>query len=70
MNMNDAQRQRAIYIDLEWNCWDGPPIPGRHQEVIEIGVVEVRLDSLEMIAVLGVTIASGGFLFGARNDRR
>lgn len=47
--MIDAQHERALYIDLEWNCWDGPPIPGRYQDIIEIGVVEVRLDTLEMI---------------------
>ena len=45
----DTRHQCAIYIDLEWNCWDGPPIPGRHQDVIEIGVVEVYLDTLERI---------------------
>jgi inhibitor of KinA sporulation pathway (predicted exonuclease) len=49
MTAVDAQHEHALYIDLEWNCWDAAPIPGRHQEIIEIGVVEVRLDTLEMI---------------------
>jgi inhibitor of KinA sporulation pathway (predicted exonuclease) len=49
MTTVEAQHERALYIDLEWNCWDGLPVPGRHQDIIEIGVVEVRLDTLETV---------------------
>lgn len=48
MNMDNAQHECAIYIDLEWNCWDGPPLPGRHQDIIEIGVVELDLKTLQL----------------------
>jgi inhibitor of KinA sporulation pathway (predicted exonuclease) len=47
MNITEAQHELALYIDLEWNCWDGPPIPGRYQEIIEIGIVEMNLATLE-----------------------
>jgi inhibitor of KinA sporulation pathway (predicted exonuclease) len=49
MSITEAQFERALYIDLEWNCWDGPPVPGRYQEIIEIGVVEVDLAALETL---------------------
>jgi DNA polymerase III epsilon subunit-like protein len=43
-----ATHERALYIDLEWNCWDGLPPAGRRSEIIEIGAVEVDLNSLEI----------------------
>ncbi|QNI32087.1 exonuclease domain-containing protein [Alloacidobacterium dinghuense] len=41
--------ERAIYVDLEWTCWDGHPPAGRVREIIEIGAVEVNLNSLEIV---------------------
>jgi inhibitor of KinA sporulation pathway (predicted exonuclease) len=37
-----------LYIDLELTCWEGPIPPGRYTEIIEIGLVEVDLHSLEI----------------------
>ena len=49
MIMDDSvQHARALYIDLEWTCWDGPPPPGMTQEIIEIGVAEMDLITLEI----------------------
>ena len=39
----------ALYIDLEWTCWDHPPPPGIKQEIIEIGIVAMKLDTLTII---------------------
>ena len=39
----------ALYIDLEWTCWDCPPPPGIKQEIIEIGVVALDLKTLKII---------------------
>lgn len=39
---------RSIYIDVEQSCWTGPPPPGMRQEIIEIGVVEMDLQTLEI----------------------
>lgn len=45
---DSVQHARALYIDLEWTCWDGPPPPGMTQEIIEIGIVEMDLITLEI----------------------
>lgn len=39
---------RAVYIDLEWNCWDSAKRTTQHREIIEIGAVEVNLETLEL----------------------
>ncbi len=39
----------ALYIDLELNCWNGPPPAGRAPEIIEIGAVEVDLNDLRLV---------------------
>ncbi|MCB9895729.1 MAG: exonuclease domain-containing protein [Planctomycetes bacterium] len=36
-----------IVLDLECTCWDGAPPPGQGQEIIEIGLCMLRLDTLE-----------------------
>jgi len=40
---------RALYLDLEWTCWNVPPPPGMQPEIIEIGIVEMDLDTLEVV---------------------
>lgn len=44
--IDDAKHARSLYIDLELTCWDGPPPAGTRPEIIEIGAVEMDLDSL------------------------
>lgn len=39
----------ALYLDLEWTCWDAPPPLGMRPEIIEIGIVEMDLDTLTCI---------------------
>ena len=44
-----VQHTRALYIDLECLCWDGPAPPGMKQDIIEIGVVEMDLGTLQIV---------------------
>ena len=40
----------ALIIDLEATCWrEGSPPPGQYQEIIEIGIATIDLDSLQII---------------------
>jgi inhibitor of KinA sporulation pathway (predicted exonuclease) len=43
---NHLSHAHALYLDLEWTCWDAPPPPGMRQEIIEIGIVEMDLLTL------------------------
>ena len=45
----DLYRSQALFLDLEWTCWNAPPPPGMQQEIIEIGITEMHLTSLEII---------------------
>src|ERR1700722_19196908 len=46
---NDGKHHlRSLYIDVEQTCWAGPPPPGMRQEIIEIGIVEMDLQTLEI----------------------
>ena len=45
---DEKHHTRSIYIDVEQSCWTGPPPPGMRQEIIEIGVVEMDLQTLEI----------------------
>jgi inhibitor of KinA sporulation pathway (predicted exonuclease) len=45
----DMFHTTALYLDLEWTCWDAPPPPGMQPEIIEIGLVEMNLDTLDII---------------------
>ncbi len=45
----DIFHARALYLDLEWTCWNVPPPPGMQPEIIEIGLVEMDLDTLEVV---------------------
>jgi inhibitor of KinA sporulation pathway (predicted exonuclease) len=40
---------RALYIDVEMTCWKGPPPAGMKQEIIEIGITEMDLQSLSIV---------------------
>ncbi len=43
MSTDDIHHTHALYLDLEWTCWNAPPPPGMQQEIIEIGIVEMDL---------------------------
>ena len=45
----DMISARALYLDLEWTCWNVPPPPGMQPEIIEIGLVEMDLDTLQLV---------------------
>jgi len=45
---SEVQFERAVYIDLEWNCWDSTKPTTQHREIIEIGAVELNLETLEI----------------------
>jgi inhibitor of KinA sporulation pathway (predicted exonuclease) len=49
MTVDDTKHHiRSIYIDVELSCWAEPPPPGMRQEIIEIGLVEMDLHTLEI----------------------
>jgi|SRR6185312_14165903 len=39
----------AIYLDLEWTCWNTTPPPGMKQEIIEIGIVAMDLNDYKIL---------------------
>jgi hypothetical protein len=45
---DEREHHSALYIDLELSCWAGAPPRGMRQEIIEIGVVELDLATLEI----------------------
>lgn len=47
--MNDNHHPEAVYLDLEWTCWNSPPPPGMQQEIIEVGIVALDLNELEIV---------------------
>jgi len=47
--MGRIKLERSLYIDLELTCWeDGRAPMGQRPEIIQIGVAEVKLDTLEI----------------------
>ena len=48
MTANDAYHSSALYLDLEMTYWNGPPPPGLKQEIIEVGVIEMDLETLNI----------------------
>lgn len=44
----DVRADRILFIDVEMTCWDGPVPEGQAPEVIEIGVAELDLATLEV----------------------
>lgn len=48
LHRDEKYHARSLYIDLELTCWSGPPPPGMQPEIIEIGVVEMDLQTLEI----------------------
>lgn len=44
----DVRRDRILFVDVEMTCWDGPPPPGESPEIIEFGLAEVDVASLEL----------------------
>jgi Inhibitor of the KinA pathway to sporulation, predicted exonuclease len=45
----DVRDDRILFIDVEMTCWSGAPPEGQRSEVIEIGVAELDLDTLEVV---------------------
>jgi inhibitor of KinA sporulation pathway (predicted exonuclease) len=41
-----GQHRNALYLDLEFTCWNTAPPPGMKQEIIEVGVVAMNLETL------------------------
>lgn len=39
---------RLLCIDVEMTCWEGPPPDGEVPEMIALGIVDLRTDSLEI----------------------
>jgi len=53
MNTDDICYTHALYLDLEWTCWDVPPPLGMEPEIVEIGIVEMDLDTLSITQEAG-----------------
>lgn len=47
--MTSLYHERILYFDLELTCWDSPPPPGMITEIIEIGIVEMELETLAIL---------------------
>jgi inhibitor of KinA sporulation pathway (predicted exonuclease) len=39
---------RLLCVDVELTCWEGPPPEGEQPEMIALGIVDLRTDSLEI----------------------
>jgi inhibitor of KinA sporulation pathway (predicted exonuclease) len=39
---------RLLCVDVEMTCWEGPPPDGEQPEMIALGIVDLRTDSLEI----------------------
>jgi len=48
MTLDGVHHTNALYLDLEWTCWNVPQPPGMQQEIIEIGIVEMDLITLDI----------------------
>jgi len=46
--MKNPSLSRVLVLDLELTCWEGPPPPGMHSEIIQIGVVELDTGDLTL----------------------
>lgn len=46
--MSDRVLKRALFADLELTCWDGLPPVGETSEIIQIGIAELDLESLQI----------------------
>lgn len=44
----DVRRDRILFVDVEMTCWDGPPPLGESPEIIEFGLAEVDVSTLEV----------------------
>lgn len=44
----DVRDDRILFIDNELTCWKGPPPEGESAEIIEIGVAELDVKTLEV----------------------
>jgi len=44
----DVRGDRNLFVDVEMTCWEGPPPEGERPEIIEIGIAELDIESLEV----------------------
>src|ERR1700734_1549131 len=49
MTLEDRHHKHAIYLDLEWTCWNTVPPAGMKEEIIEVGIVAMDLANLKLI---------------------
>jgi inhibitor of KinA sporulation pathway (predicted exonuclease) len=49
MELSETNHKSALYLDLECTFWEEPPPLGMKREIIEIGVVEMDLQSLTIV---------------------
>jgi inhibitor of KinA sporulation pathway (predicted exonuclease) len=49
----DIRHTCALYLDLEWTCWNVPPPLGMKPEIIEIGIAEMDLSTLNITQEAG-----------------
>lgn len=47
--MSNLRTGRALFIDVEMACWDGPNPAGMRNEIIEFGLVEVDTQKLVVL---------------------
>ena len=45
-----------IVVDLECTCWDSIPPPDEKQEIIEIGIASIDIDSLKITRKLSILV--------------
>lgn len=45
----DVRNDRNLFVDVEMTCWDGPAPEGEFPEIIEIGVAELDIATLEIV---------------------
>lgn len=43
-------------VDVEATCWDGPPPPGQPNEIIEIGICVLNLETLERVEKRSIVV--------------
>ena len=47
--MRTHRTDRILAIDTEWTCWEGDAPPGMRSEILEIGIVEADVSTLEIL---------------------
>ena len=45
----NVRKDRVLVVDFEMTCWEGLPPPEQEAEIIEIGLSEVNVETLEIL---------------------